>query len=79
MKLPLPIRVYADFECINHPQNNPKPTALCVIPNVPLKHIPIAVGYYVISPFGNKYYSYFGKGCVKWFVKEMLALEKKCN
>ena len=24
MKLPLPIRVYADFECINQPQKDPK-------------------------------------------------------
>ena len=24
MKIPVPIRVYADFECINQPQNDPK-------------------------------------------------------
>ena len=46
MKVPVPIRVYADFECINQPQKDPK---------VLFKQIPIAVGYYVISPFGNKY------------------------
>ena len=51
MKKSLPIRVYADFECINQHQN---------IPNVLFKQIPIAVGFYVISPFGNKYSSYFG-------------------
>ena len=39
MKIPLPIRVYADFECFNQPQNTP---------NVLFKQIPIAVGYYVI-------------------------------
>ena len=44
MKVPVPIRVYADLECINQPQNTP---------NVLFKQIPIAVGYYVISPFGN--------------------------
>ena len=45
--------------------------------------IPIAVGYYLIAPFGNQYYSYFGEcytegqqSCVKWFVNEMLTLEK---
>ena len=70
MKIPLPIRVYADFECINQPQN---------IPNVLFKQIPIAVGYYVISPFGNYYYSYFGTDCTKWFVKEMLKLELEAN
>ena len=67
MKVPVPIRVYADFECINQPQNTP---------NVLFKQIPIAVGYYVISPFGNYYYSYFGIDCTTWFVNRMLTLEK---
>ena len=67
MKVPVPMRVYAYFECINQPQN---------IPNVLFKQIPIAVGYYVISPFGNYYYSYFGIDCTKWFVNRMLTLEK---
>ena len=67
MKVPVPIRVYADFECINQPQNTS---------NVLFKQIPIAVGYYVISPFGNYYYSYFGIDCTTWFVNRMLTLEK---
>ena len=74
MKVPVPIRVYADFECINQPQNNPK---------VLFKQIPIAVGYYQISPFGNNYSSYFGvdctggqQSCTSWFVNEMLTLER---
>ena len=67
MKVSVPIRVYADFECINQPQNNPK---------VLFKQIPIAVGYYQISPFGNNYSSYFGLDCKSWFVNEMLTLEK---
>ena len=67
MKVPVPIRVYADFECINQPQKDPK---------VLFKQIPIAVGYYVISPFGNYYYSYFETDCTKWFVNRMLTLEK---
>ena len=46
MKRPLPFRVYADFECINQPTNNP---------NVLYKQIPIAVGIYIIAPSGNKY------------------------
>ena len=70
MKIPLPIRVYADFECINQPQNTP---------NVLFKQIPIAVGYYVISPFGNYYYSYFGTDCTKWFVNKMITSEKIAN
>ena len=67
MKVPVPIRVYADFECINQPQNNPK---------VLFKQIPVAVGYYQISPFGNNYRSYFGLDCKSWFVNEMLTLGK---
>ena len=56
MKVPVPIRVYADFECINQPQNTP---------NVLFKRIPIAVGYYIFSPYGKYYYSYFGIDCTK--------------
>ena len=70
MKVLVPIRVYADLECINQPTDNPK---------VLFKQIPIAVGFYVISPFGNKYNSYFGRNCNKWFVKEMLKLEQEAN
>ena len=70
MKVPVPIRVYADFECINQPQKDPR---------VLFKQIPIAVGYYQISPFGNNYSSYFGTDCTKWFVKEMLILEQEAN
>ena len=62
MKIPVPIRLYADFECINQPQKDPK---------VLFKQIPIAVGYYIISSFGNKYNSYFGEGCVTWFVNKI--------
>ena len=64
MKVPVPIRVYADFECINQPTDDP---------NVLFKQIPIAVGFYIISPFGNNYSSYFGESCVTWFVNEMLT------
>ena len=66
MKVPIPIRVYADFECINQPTDDPK---------VLFKQIPIAIGFYIISPFGNNYSSYFGESCVTWFVNEMLTLE----
>ena len=66
MKVPIPIRVYADFECNNQTTQNPK---------VLYKQIPIGVGLYIISPFGNNYSSYFGESCVTWFVNEMLTLE----
>ena len=66
MKVPVPIRVYADFECINQPTNDPK---------VLFKQTPIAVGFYQISPFGNNYSSYFGVDCVEWFVNKMLTLD----
>ena len=70
MKVPVPIRVYADFECINLKSD---------IPKVLFKQIPIAVGFYIISPFGNNYSSYFCESCVTWFVNEMLTLEKIAN
>ena len=63
MKSSLPTRVYADIEGINQPTNDLK---------VLFKQIPIAVGIYLISPFGeappNCYHSYFGKSRVTWFV-----------
>ena len=74
MKVPIPIRVYADFECINQPTGD-REAAVAIAPKVLFKQIPIAVGFYIISPFGNNYSSYFGEPCVTWFVKEMLTLE----
>ena len=76
MKIPLPIRMYADFECINQPQNNPNTEGTLCNPKVSIKQFPIGVAYYLISPFGNNYFSYICKGCVKWLVKEMWTLEK---
>ena len=70
MKVPIPIRVYADFECINQPTDDRE-----AAPKVLFKQIPIAVGFYIISPFGNKYNSSIGESCVTWFVNEMLTLE----
>ena len=74
MKVPIPIRVYADFECINQPTGDRE-----AAPKVLLKQIPIVVGFFIISPFGNNYSSYFGESCVTWFVNEMLTLEKIAN
>ena len=86
MKVPVPIRVYADFECINesyHESHHNQPAQLHTEPGGPkgdpkvlFKQIPIAVGFYVISPLGNQYCSYFGVDCVAWFVNQMLILEK---
>ena len=70
VKIPVPLRVYAVFECIDQSQNNPN------IHKVLFKQIPIAVGYYLLSPFGNCYYSYFGTDSTKWFLDEMLTLGK---
>ena len=75
MKVPVPIRVNADFECINQPTDDHKGDREAA-PKVLFKQNPIAVGFYLISPFGNEYYSYFGVDCVAWFVNEMLTLEK---
>ena len=86
MKNPVPRRVYADFECINQPQNtaklcshtegalrNPDTEGTLCNPKVMFKQIPIAVGFYLISPSGNKYYSYFETDCTKRFVNKMLT------
>ena len=70
IKVPVPIRVYADFECINQPGKDAK---------VIFKQIPNAEGFNLTSAFGNKYDSYFGTDCNKWFVKEMLKLEQDPN
>ena len=79
IKVPVPIRVYADFECINQPAelrtDIPKGDRKAA-PKVLYKQIPIAVGFYLISPFGNNNSSYFGVYCVTWFVNEMLTLEE---
>ena len=45
-------------------------------PKVLFKQILSALGCYIVSPFGNYYYSNFGTDCTKWFVNEQLALEK---
>ena len=74
MKVSVPIRVYADFECINQPTDDPKGD-----PKLLFKQIPIAVGFYLFSPFGNEYYSYFGVDSVAWFVIELLTLEKNAS
>ena len=83
MKVPVPIRVYADFECINHAVSQPaelhtndREAAPKGDPKVLDKQIPIAVGFYLISPFGDNYSSYFGVDSVTRFVNEMLTLEE---
>ena len=82
MKVPVPIRVYADFECINQPTDD-REAAVAMAPKVLFKQIPIAVGFYLISPigapFGNEYYSYFGVDCVEWFVNVILTLENNAG
>ena len=71
MKIPLPIRLYSDFECIIQPTRRDQ--------KVLFKQITLAVAFYLISLFGNKCYSNFGTDCVKWFVNEMLTLEHEAN
>ena len=75
MKIPFPIRVYADFECIIQPTNestgDPNGDSTRNDQKVIFKQIPIAVGFYLISPLGNQNYSYFGEDCVTWFVNEI--------
>ena len=74
MKVLVPIKVYADFECINHAVSQPtefhtntegtlhdREAAVAIAPTdkskgdpkVLFKQIPIAVGFYLISPFGH--------------------------
>ena len=49
MKVPVPIKVYGDFECINQPTDD-REAAVAIAPKVLSKQIPIAVGFYLISP-----------------------------
>ena len=74
MNVPVPIRVYANFECINQPTDE-REAAVAIAPKVLFKQSPISVGFYLISPFANEYYSYFGVNCVEWFVYELMTLE----
>ena len=64
-----------NFECNNQPANESTGDLTRNDQKV-FKEIPIAVGFYLISPFGNQYYPYFGNDCVTWFVNEMLIIEK---
>ena len=57
MKVPVPIRVYADFACFNPPQLDPNN------PNVFFIKIPYAVGFYLTSPVGKQYYPNSGLDC----------------
>ena len=84
MKVNVPIIVYADFECINQTQNTTNLASLD--PKVLYKQIPIAVGFYLITPSGNIFCSYFDEGCtggqqscVEVFVDEMLTLQREAN
>ena len=53
MKVPLPLRIFAGFQYINQPNLDPEKA------NILFSQIPIAAGYYVVSPFGNEYKSCF--------------------
>ena len=50
MKIPVPIRVYADFECVNQPTNKNNPNE-----KILFKQLPIAVGYYLVTPTANQF------------------------
>ena len=56
-----PIIVYADFECINQPTNNP---------NVFIKQTPIAVGFYLLSQPGSLCVTPSGKLLSTWLFME---------
>ena len=77
MKVPVTKRVYADFECINQPQNTAKlashaggalhtEVTLCN-PKVLFEQIPIAVGYYLISLPGSLCVTPSGNKCYSYF------------
>ena len=73
MKINLPIRIYADFECLNIKGNDPDN------PKIIYKQVPITVGFYLISPWENEIYTYQGTDCVQWFVRQILTLEKDAS
>ena len=61
MKMQVPFRVDAEFQRINQLQNDPNQF------KVLFKRIPIALGYYLITPLenGSKYFSFFGQSSIK--------------
>ena len=69
MKISLPHRMYADFEFINQPTDS----------DIVYKHIPIAAGYLLRSPFGDQNMDMFGTNCTNWFVDQMLELQVACS
>ena len=73
MKIILPIRIYADFECPNIQDNDPDN------PKIMYKQAPITVGFYLISPWENEIYTYQGTDCVQWFARQILTLEKDAS
>ena len=67
--------MYADFECFNIPQNE------CISEQTKIlfTHSPCSVVYYLISPWFEGFRFCTGEDCVKFFVEEMLELEKKAS
>ena len=72
MKIPIPIKIYADFECINNRINNQISDKSQIL----FEQKPIAVGYYFIFNQYSEYFSYFGTDCVEWFTNRMFEIEK---
>ena len=70
MKIPVPIKVYAAFECINQSQDNTI---------VLFTQHRVAVGFYSTSPFENQYYLSFELDRVNWFANRTLKLGTFCN
>ena len=66
-KIPVQIRVYAEFERLNQPQ-----------PKVLFKLITSNCVYvlHIITMWKSISLSYFGLGCVKWFGEEIIKSEK---
>ena len=61
------------LNAFNQPQNDPHN------PNVLFKQIPIAKGFYLISPIGKQYYSNSGLNCVSCVVNVMFNLEQMAS
>ena len=60
--------MYASLECINIRQQDGT--------NNQTKEDPIAVGFIILSPFGNQYCSYFGINSGDFLVNGTVTLEK---
>ncbi len=80
----VPFVIYADFECLTSPIDQPHAAAAAATSNTVLyqSHTPCSAGLKVISTisdFNNEpYMHYTGKEVMSWFLQKLMQLAEKC-